>query len=296
MKMYAFRVQQRGPRPLEQVLEAIQAMPLGQRDFLGSSGMRLETAQNIRGLWFADFAAPRRGHGPGRMGRQTPLEGIELDEGYQFAEDTGIAYDPLTRHLAIQYKHYGPRSTGIQQYLAAADLRLGGIPPAPEGTPQIDVCGFSIGAVLKPDAYARLRRWGIYKSVEIDVALPGVVPEDLGLGRSLSSVLSAPLPDGVGSIKIGMHAVPGRDGGLGNSAVHGIIEDIGRLGTAVKSAVVRGKPTDTDRMDAVNLVSDRVSHEASIDLGHGLRYVRNDRWETLEHTLRQWQADGRLPA
>jgi hypothetical protein len=177
MKIYAFRAHQRGPRTFEQVLAAVQRMPLEGRSFLGEAEMRLELAEERHGVWFADFAAPRRGHGPGRMGRQNPLEEIELAEGFKFGEDTGIAYDPATRYLAVQYNHYGPRAGGIQQYLASADLQLGGIPAAPKGTPQLDLCGFRIGMVLKADAYARLRRWGIYKSVEIDVTLPGVVAQ-----------------------------------------------------------------------------------------------------------------------
>lgn len=295
MRVYAYRVQQRGPRSLDEVLRRINDLPLADRHFQGATSMRLEVARNQNGIWFADFAAPRNGHGPGTMGINQPMSEIALAVGAQFGEDTGFAYDPASRYLVLQYNHTGPRDTGISKYLAAADLSFGGLGPALPGVPDIDRCGFSIGAVLKPDAYARLRQWGIYKSVEMEISVPGALNADLAAGRSLGSVLAAPLPDGVETIKIGYTARPGNDGRLGGHGMEGLLNDLQQLGMAVKSAVVRGKPTEDDRMDAVNLVSDRVSGDATINLGHGLRFVREDRWGALEEKLRYWTDTRVLP-
>lgn len=295
MKVYAHRVHQVGPRALEEVLRRIQALSLADRSFQGRDDMRLEVAREENGLWFADFASPRKGHGPGRMGPNAPIEGITLAEGLMFGEDTGIVYDPVTGYLGVQYNHYGPRISGIQNYLLAADLSFGDLGERQEGQSDSDRCGFRIGVVLKADAYARLRRWGIYKSVELTISVPGALAADLDAGRSLGSVLRAPLPEGVETITLGIQARPGREGALGERGVRGIINDVENLGLAVKSAVFRGKPTLEEKTDAVNLVSDRVSGEVTMGLGEGLRYVRQDRWNALERTFRQWLADGRLP-
>lgn len=294
MKIYAFRVQQNGRRGLGQLLELVNNADLNDRHYMGERFMRLEAAFSRDGFWYADFAAPRNGHGPGRMGRGAPIEGIQLEEGHSFGEDTAFAFDPQTGYLAVQYNHYGPRSIGIEKYLYSADVSFGEAQRV-DGVAEQELFGFRFGAVLKPDAYARLRRWGIYKSIEFCVSVPGAQAADLDAGRSLTSILNTPLPDGVETITIGLQARPSRDGSLGDDGIRGWLNDLERLGQAVKSAVVRGKPTAEDRSEAVNLVTDRISHEVDLPLGVGARYDRQARWNVLGETLRNWIDTGRVP-
>ncbi|WP_157776549.1 hypothetical protein [Nitratireductor aquibiodomus] len=56
------------------------------------------------------------------------------------------------------------------------------------------------------------------------------------------------------------------------------MNDLERLGSAVKRAVVKGKPTDAEKMESVNLIEERLQAEVNLTVGHGLRYVREDRW------------------
>jgi len=149
--------------------------------------------------------------------------------------------------------------------------------------------------VLKPDAYARLRRWGIYKSIEFSVSVPGAQAADMEAGRSLTSILNAPLPEGVETITIGLQARPSRDGSLGDEGIRGWLNELEVLGQAVKSAVVKGKPTDEDKSEAVNLVSDRISQEVTLPLAAGARYDRQTRWDAIGQTLRTWIETGRVP-
>ncbi len=295
MKIYAYRVEQVGPRALDNALMRIEAALLRERQYLGEREMRLETSEERNGFWFADFAVPRTGHGPGRMSRDAPLAEIALDAGFSFGEDTGIAFDPNSGYLAVQYNHFGPRISSIEKYLLAADISFGGQPPLERGQRDEDRYGYKFGMVLRPDAYARLRQWGIFKSVDVTISAPGALAVDLQAGRSLKSVLDAPLPEGVETITLGITARPGKDSSLDERGVQGWIQDIQHLGGAVSRAVVRGKPTEDDRMDSVNLVKDRVSAEATLTLGNGLRFVRQDRWDALGRTLRQWLDEGRLP-
>lgn len=294
MKISAFRVEQKGPRALEDLLDRLNRIPLERRSFEGSN-LRLETSRMIDGLMCADFAGTRSGHGPGRMSRNAPLEGIAMEEGFTFGEDTGIVYNPETGNIAVQYNHTGPRMAGIEKYLRIADCSFGGIRALNKGETLDDVAGYSIGVALKPDAYARLRRWGIYKSVEVTVSVPGVAQADLEAGRSLASVLRTPFAAGVEKISMTISAKPGRDGALGEDGVRGIIGEIEQFGVAVKRAVIRGKATAEDPMDAVNLVSDAVSSEVKVELGHGLRLVREDRWDALRQKLREWEENRLLP-
>ncbi|TYC53830.1 hypothetical protein FMN50_13750 [Rhodobacterales bacterium] len=293
MKIYAYRFVQKGPRPLEQLLEKIVGLDLSERSFLGSDDIRLEHAAKQGKLWFADFASPRRSHGPGAMGSSEPLSDIKLGEGLKFGEDTGIVYDAETGYAAIQYNHHGPRHASIRRYLEAADVKFGGL--ADDERPERDRYGFSLGAVLKQDAYARIKKFGIYKTVEFTISMPGALGADLEAGSSLGSVLNAPLPEGVDTLTIAMHAAAGKGSPLESSGVEAIIDSIARLGNAVRTATVKGKARPEDVYEAVNLVKDRVGTEVNLTVGAALRLERQDRWDALKDTLQSWLNNGLLP-
>ncbi|MBG6209850.1 hypothetical protein IWQ49_004525 [Labrenzia sp. EL_126] len=292
MKIYAYRFFQNGPRALEVLLEKIEQLELSDRSFQGRNDIRLEIAKKDGDFWFADFASPRSTHGPGAMGENKPISDIQLGDGLRFGEDTGIAFDPATGYAAIQYNHHGPRHAGIRRYLQAADLHFGGM--ADDDRPEVDRYGFELGVVLKPDAYSRIRRFGIYKTVEFTISLPGVLQTDLEAGTSLSSVLKSPLPEGVDTITIGMHAAAGKGSPLESSGVSKILDELSSLGTAVRNATIRGKKTPEDSMEAVNLVKDRVGIEINLTVGASLRLERQDRWNALRDTLQSWLATNQL--
>lgn len=281
------------PRTFESIIDRIAAMNLEDR-FFGGAGLRLEDRSRKGGLLFADFARERGGHGPGRMSRTEALQEIQLRQGQNFGEDTGMAYDPRTGYAAIQYNHFGPRSAAIENYLYAADLSFGGLRQPQRGEKDSDVCGFRLGALLKPDAYARLRDLGIIHDIEFTVALPGVDRSDLREGRSLSEILNAPLPDGTDTISMRITAAPGRNSKLARGGAMGIVDDLRRLGGEVRRAVVRGKPSQDDPYEKVDLVEERISEDHELVLGRGRRYSRQDRWGALEVTLREWLSGSEL--
>lgn len=296
MKVYAFRVQQQGPRALQTVIDRIHAMPLGNR-FIGDMGVRLEEKGQRGGFLMLDFARIRTGHGPGRLRRHHPIEEFHLAQDENFGEDTGIAYDPQTQYAAIQYNHIGPRALLIERYLRAADISFGQIRDKEEGEHDEDVAGFIFATTLKRNAYAQLRHMGIYREVEFTVSVPGVVPEDLPQGRSLRSVLSSALPEGVESLTIKMKASPyQRDSSLGGGAVREIMQDLRQLGGHLKSATISGKRGHGERVESIDLLSEQVMSEPPINVGPGGRYTRNDRWASLAATLRGWIDNGDVRA
>ncbi|WP_156458079.1 DUF6731 family protein [Devosia epidermidihirudinis] len=296
MKVYAYRVVQRGPRSLEQMLAELNLRPLEQRVFDASSvGLRLEHTTSDGAFVFADFAAARVGHGPGKMSANGPLTEIELEDGEAFGEDTGFVYHPPSGYLALQYNHAGPRVARVAQYLIAADLSLGGVRQALPGEATIDRAGFSFGAVLKPDAYSRLARFGIIKELEFEVSVPGARASDRAMGRSLSDILDAPLPSGIDTIKISMRASREAGGQLGRSGAMQIIDDLHGLGAMVQGGYVKGKQDEGTRLEAVDLVQERLSSEALVTTGRGRRYTRTDRWGAMERILDGWLTTGALP-
>lgn len=286
MKIFAFRVHQRGPRTFEQIISRLNALPIQDRYF--ASPVRLEDLSRRGGLLLMDFSRERGGHGPGRMSRQAALQEIRLRDGESFGEDTGVALDPRTGYAALQYNHYGPRVGAIEDYLFAYDESLGGLAQPGRGQTSADVCGFQFGALLKHDAMRRLQHLGIIHEIDFAVSVPGAQAADLDRGRSLSQVLRAPLPEGVETISMRLVAAAGRDGALGVGRARGLINDLQRAGASLHRAVVKGRPNREDPLDTIDLVEERISADPDLPLGAGRRYSRNDRWGALSTTLRQW--------
>jgi hypothetical protein len=228
------------------------------------------------------------------MARNEALQDINLRDGEEFGEDTALAYDSDSGYAAVQYNHYGPRERSIEDYLYAFDLSIGGLRAGRPGERDEDRCGFKFGALLKRDAYARLRRFGIIHDIEFTVARPGVMRDDLAAGRSLGQILRVPLPEGVETLSVTIKAAPGNAGSLGRDRALGIVDDLRRLGADLTHAVVRGKPTREDPFEKVDLVEERISSDPPIALGRGRRYSRPDRWAALAHTLRDWLDGGAL--
>ncbi len=294
MKVYAYKIAQRGPRSITALLDWLSARPIQNRTFPGrSADMRLESLEKCDGLIMADFAAPRLGHGPGKMAPAVPVSAIAMEAGHSFAEDTAFVLDEATGYMAFQYNHAGPRMASVRDYLFSAD-RAAGMPDGrkPENP---DAFGFGIGAVLKPEAYARLRRFGIFRAVEVELSVPGALAVDLDEGRSLGSVLSAPLPKGVETMTIKLQSTAKKGSHLSPEGVWGIADDIVKLGSAVKSAVITGKVDDHSRQEEVDMVAERISTDVRLTLGNGMRYDRLDRWEALRKALVNWRETGMLP-
>jgi hypothetical protein len=285
MKIFAYRIEQKGPRTFPELIDRIHRKPL--QDRFGERGIRLEERRNYRGFLLVDFARVRRGHGPGRLARNTPFKGIRLRGGQSFAEDTGMAFDPKTGYAAIQYNHFGPRALAIEEYLWAEDLTFGGQRSRRAGETDEDRFGFKFGALLKKDAYERLRKFQIVHDIDFTVAIPGIDKDDFKAGRSLDSVLDAPLPEGVETLAMRISAAP-YGGTLARGGAMRYVDNLRRLGAALQSAVVRGKQTEEDRFDKVDLVEERVSKTVEMPLDSERRYSRADRWKALADTLQNW--------
>jgi hypothetical protein len=293
MKIFAYRVAQKGPRSLNRICDLLKAADFEDR-FFGGSPVRLEEAATREGFLVMDFSRERGGHGPGKMSRAAGLSDIALKAGESFGEDTAIAFDPLSGFAAMQYNHYGPRTTAIEDYLYAYDLSLGGQPPREDGERDEDRFGFKFGALLKHDAAERLQRMGIIHEIEFSVSVPGVRAADLEAGRSLGDVLRVPLPPGIETISITMTAAAGRDGALGRGGALGIVNDLQRVGASVKHALIKGRPTRDDPIDRIDLVNERISKDENLELGRSKRYSRADRWGALTRVLRSWLDAGTL--
>ena len=197
MKIHAYRVEVQNGPPMHDLLSQIAAAPFEGRlrDTTGGR-IRLDEVAPADNIWLLDFVKHRDGHGPGIASASDRVSGLALRAGQTFAEETAALFDGATGYMLVQYNHYGPRFGAIEDYLA-------GFVPRPNN----GIADLRLGAVLREDAYVRLRQKPIVRSIEFAISVPGVRQADRNAGRSLGSVLNAPLPRGLGTLTMRMDSV-----------------------------------------------------------------------------------------
>lgn len=284
MKIHAVKITENGVRTLREIAEHLHSQSFEDRN-APESDVRLEDANfGGREHIFLDFAKRRHGHGPGRMGRNRPLQEFEMEADDTFGEDSALVFHEPSGYAAVQYNHHGPRIRSICEYLTAIDLGLG----------VRGGFGFSAAQVLKPDAYDRLHHLDIFKEISFAIVAPGAMERDLRLGRSVGQILDAPMPGGTQLISVSLRAAAGRDSTLARDDVMNVVRDLRLMGENVKRAVVKGKREDR-QSDQIDLVEEFLTAEVDVQPGRGQRYARNERWMALERTLRTWLRDNDLP-
>lgn len=288
MKIHAYQLSQVDGYDFVAVLNQLADRPLDSR-FLDDSlsAMRLEALTVEDGLILADFMR-RREHGPGLYRRGEPLGGFNIDvsAGDGFGEETAMVYDPASGFLVVQYNHFGPRPLGIADYIDGADESW--VHPNRNQTPV-----FEFGVRLRPDGYARLRGMSIFRSFEAKISVPAVSKNDLSDGRGLGSVLQNPI-GGLETVTIKYSTGLPRDSSLHQNDVLRLLNQIQRLGDAVRRVVVKAKPTEDDSTETINLLDDRLEVDLPIEIGDDGRYPRNIRWALLKSAYRTWRRDGSL--
>lgn len=124
MKIHAYKVESvDGSRPLEEVLRLIEEEEsLRERiRLINQVELRAESVSQQNRLWLMDFVRIRTSHGPGKVGRDSEVEGFEFEEEEGFGEETAALFDPESGYILVQYNHFGVRAGAIADYLSAYD-------------------------------------------------------------------------------------------------------------------------------------------------------------------------------
>lgn len=119
MKVHAFGVIPIDNRqPLDILLAEISALPLELRiRRVGGADYRIEHIElRADGCWYVDFGRFRTTHGPGAASKATPIRGIDFQIDEVFCEETALLYDPISKHVIIQYNHFGARVGAMQDF------------------------------------------------------------------------------------------------------------------------------------------------------------------------------------
>lgn len=281
MKIIGYRVEMRGNRSLAELLTAIYDLPLARREiFSAADGLRLESFVHQENRLRLDFARPRPGHGPGRMSSDEELTPFDLEEDEYFGEDTALVIDVATGAAAVQYNHYGPRASAIEDYLSSADHEL----PGRVGQNY----GVDIGIVIRRDAEVRLSNLRFIQSIEAKIAIRGATERDLERGAGLGAVLDSPLPEGIETIRFEMSA--GRNA-FDLPIARQFISRLQRR-DAVQSAIIEGRQAEGERRQRIDLIEEQLKANSALEVGRGRRYSRDARWVALDTQLSGWLRDG----
>lgn len=282
MKVYAYKVSLRDEwtHSLESAFRVAGEAPLENRlRQLSSSRIRLEDVLFSNNLVFANFVLFRSGSGPAIVSDSSHLAEIDIQDDQYFGEDTACLYDPDTRYILIQYNHHGPKASAIQEYLSHQE--------------EDRVHSYSFAPKLSESSERAIQNLALVSRVEVSFAAPYLTnlsnPRDLSFGQAVN------LAEAHGANT--MSLVIGNRKGLALAAVKELIVGLytaASCGEGVRRLTINAQVDDTSPRETIDLIADRLCHQAEVPLGAGRRYSTRDRWSTMAAALRLWTRSGYL--
>jgi hypothetical protein len=282
MKIHAYKVDSfDGSRTLQDVLLQIESEPsLRERiRLINQVELRAESVSQKDGLWLMDFVRIRTSNGPGKVGRDSEVEGFEFDEEEGFGEETAALYDPASGYILVEYNHFGVRAGAIADYLSAYD-----------GT---ETSLYTFKPKYDEDVERRLLNHGITRKISFCLDITRMSEQDRQRGRALSEAIDYGRQNGADKIKVEISVQGERQRSLAKNALDGLSalrSILGQNPDAITKLEVSGK----ENQDSVTEVLDLIAHRLSIEfndlvLGADLRYPRDERWRALVRAKNGWR-------
>lgn len=282
MKIHAYKLESSASSAdLEDVLQKIESDgDLRSRIRLISQvELRAETVERQDGVWLLDFVRIRTSHGPGKVGRDSEVEGFSFDEEEGFGEETAALYDPATGYVLVQYNHFGVRVNAIADYLSAYD--------------EVENNLYTFKPKFDEGVERRLLKQGVTRKLSFAIDLSRMSDQDRQRGLPLTEAIELGRKSGADRVRIEISVQGGRDKSLLQS-VQGTIDSLrgifGQNPAAVRRLEVSGKEDE----DAVTEVLDLLGHKLSVEindlqLGNDLRFPRSERWRALLRAKNGWK-------
>lgn len=266
---------------LEDVLSAIK----NESDFrsrirlINQVELRAESVDQQDGVWLLDFVRIRTSHGPGKVGRDSEVEGFSFEEEEGFGEETAALYDPATGYILVQYNHFGVRFNAIADYLSDYDTVANNL--------------YTFKPKFDEDVERRLLKQGVTRKLAFAIDLSRMSEQDRKRGLPLSEAIELGQKSGADRVRVEISVQGGKDKSLLQSAQETIESLRGIFGQnpeAVKKLEVSGK----EDQEAITEVLDLLGHRLSVEindlvLGDDLRYPRSERWRALLRAKNGWK-------
>lgn len=281
MKVHAFKVQTTDDSAaLEDLLRLIeQKNNLRERiRIINHVELRAEAIEHHNGVWLIDFVRIRTDHGPGRVSRDTQVEGFDFEDEEGFGEETAALFDPATGYILIQYNHFGVRAGVIADYLSEFDDTVNNF--------------YTFKPKFDDDVERRLLNQGITRKVAFTLDVGKMSAQDRKSGQALSDALSFGRESGADRIKIEISVTGEKQRGLTAKAkdgIHSLQSILARNPDAVTKLEVSGKEDRDSVTEVLDLIGQRLTVEYSnLRVGADLRYPRDERWSALIRAKNGW--------
>lgn len=282
MRVHLFKLAATDPSvlPLTATLDIVERLPLTHRmKATGFQDMRLESVSRPDAscpYWLLDFCKLRN-QGPGKASPGSASTSFDLAVGERFSEETAAVFDPVSGYMAIQYNHYGPRSSSIAKYLSLF------LDPGHE---------YELHIKLDPTVQARLQRKVQFTAFGCRVAPDKLSAEwkkqNIGMYEALKKQQDTYGGDWV-SVEISLE--PYSYGTLKlKEKLKGILGFTTET-DAVTKVEVRGRDGESEKIDVVDLLSGKLEKTyKGLPLDPGLRVSCADRWIRLVDALKHWKS------
>lgn len=281
MKIHAFKVDLTPDSALlEDLLSQIER-EANLRDkirFIGQTELRVEALEQRNQIWLLDFVRIRTDHGPGRVSRDSEVEGFDFDDEEGFGEETSALYDPATGYILVQYNHFGVRAGIIADYLSAFDGTTNNL--------------YTFKPKYDEDVERKLLNQDITRKVSFTIDASRMSDQDRQRGQALSDVISYGRNVGADKIRIEISVSGEKHKGLGEQARNTISALRGIQGQNPE-AVTRLEVSGRENRDAITEALDLIGHRLSVEfndlrVGADLRYPREERWQALIRAKNGW--------
>ena len=287
-KIHAFHVHKTDGAPaIANILASIAKTEMRQRlKKIGYQRIRLENItppSSTQKFWLLDFCK-LRDDGPGRASADSASEDIEIDATESFTENTAALYDPSTNIMVLQYNHNGPKHGVISEYLS---MWLG-----------MQHEEYDLQIKLNKSAQARLKAKKQFTRIKIKAA-PAKISADwkkknVGLKTSIETQANFFGGDII-TIDVSVEDARTEDSLSIRSIINGIVSLAAEDRDAVKQVEVSGRQNDNDKIDVINLISEKLEQVYNkLPLNDGRRIELKIRHEKLEATFNTWRTGGQI--
>lgn len=223
-------------------------------------------------VWF------RESHGPGKGSLDRPVEGHDYNPDEYPTEDTAALYDPSSRHLIVQYNHQGVRVGALLDYFARYNTNQIGV-----YEPQI---------LLDEQTHERFANRVASRRIDISIAPQELTEEDWNDDVAIGPALRASHASNArrASIQLSM----GHESGTLSRRLEDSLERIQNLIQRGRTEGFRrvhvGVLNELDAsVETLDLLSERLTYERSMELDEHRRIPRNDRWQALRAAFDSWK-------
>ena len=273
---------------LSSVIENINSLPLEQRIRpLKGRDYRLEKfkkgnsfywSQNDPDLIFFSMTNFREGHGPGKAGVATPIEGLDYgDEGFP-TEDTAILYDPKTSFMLVQFSQIGPRHSTIQNYL---NDHSGGD-------------NYLLEITMEQDFVARYQKQDDITKIEAKLDLGTISDDDVRGDRAAESAFLLGEQLGGATVSIVVSSPRSKSGVLKNAKqfINKVLNINSQKDGALTSLKSKGD-VDGEGVQLIDLLGGKLSERVSVPISRkSWRIDIDERWNALYKAYNAWKTRG----